>query len=257
MSACHARHMLGCLSIACLSVLAIPQSAFSEDVNADVIEVLMKDGEQALESERYAEAYARFSEVLSLDWNHPRAYDLLQQARLERDSALLRWEDDARNAESRRDLSNAKWIYERILGEDSTRGDLRERVQRLGRQRDAADFVRSGMEKFILDDFAGAQLDFDQALTISPKDTLAQQYRDRTRQKIAASGSLAAVQADANAWGRYLDALRKLREGDLASAELLWAELLVQYPGNDNILSNLEQVRRRLGHGSPIATDDE
>jgi tetratricopeptide (TPR) repeat protein len=134
---------------------------------------------------------------------------------------------------------------------------LRDRVRRLGRQHDAAEYVRSGMEKFITDDFAGAQFDFEQALAISPKDTLAAQYRERTRQKIAASGSLASVQADANSWSRYLDALRKLREGDLASAEMLWTELLIQYPGNENILSNLEQVRRRLGNGSPIANDDE
>lgn len=253
----HTRRMLGILLVATVAQLASPQRSDSEEFRVDVIEVLIQDGTQALESERYGEAYERFAEVLRLDWNHPRAYDLLQQARLERDHALLRWEGDARNAEARRDLSKAKWIYERIIEEDSTREDLRDRVRRLGRQRDAAEFVRSGMEKFIADDFAGAQLDFEQALTISPKDTLALQYRERTRQKIAASGSLATVQADADAWGRYLDALRKLRAGDLVAAELLWSDLLVQYPGNENILSNLEQVRRRLGHGSPIANDDE
>lgn len=253
----HARRTLGILLVTGIAVFASPSPANSEGASTDVISVLMRDGRQALDEERFAEAYARFAEVLALDWNHPEAYDMLQMARLERDNTLLRWEGDARNAESRRDLSKAKWIYERILGEDSTREDLRERVRRLGRQREAADYVRSGMEKFILDDFAGAQLDFEQALTISPKDTLALQYRDRTRQKIAASGSLASIQDDSEAWGRYLDALRKLRAGELAAAEQIWTELLIQYPGNDNILSNLDQVRRRLGNGSPIATDDE
>jgi tetratricopeptide (TPR) repeat protein len=113
------------------------------------------------------------------------------------------------------------------------------------------------MEKFMLDDYAGAQLDFEQALAINPKDTLAVQYRERTRQKIAATGSLSAIQADADSWARYLDALRKLREGDLAGAEMLWSDLLTKYPGNENILSNLGQVRRRLGSGSAIATDNE
>ncbi len=257
MSGFRARRLLGLLFIACTGIVARPHVSVSTEIKPGVIDILMKDGQEALERERYAEAYARFSEILNVDWNHPRAYELLQHARLERDLALLRWEEQARSAESRRDLSKATWIYERILGEDSTREDLRDRVRRLGRQRDAAEFVRSGMEKFIADDFAGAQLDFEQALAISPKDTLATHYRERTRQKIAASRSLAAVQADANAWSRYLDALRKLREGDLASAEMLWTELLVQYPGNENILSNLEQVRRRLGNGSPIANDDE
>ena len=229
----------------------------AQSTNTEVIDVLLRDGQQALTDERFTEAYSRFSEVLALDWNHPRAYDLLQQTRYERDQALLRWEGDARAAESQRDLSKAKWIYERILAEDSTRTDLRERVARLGRQRDAADCVRSGMEKFILDDFAGAQLDFEQALAINPKDTLASQYRERTSQKIAASGSLAAVQADGAAWGRHLDALRKLRDGNLTAAEAIWTQLLVQFPGNESILSNLDQVRRRLGYSTPIATDNE
>lgn len=227
------------------------------DTPDEVIAVLMRDGEDALANERYAEAYSRFAEVLKLDWNHPRAYDLLQQARFERDHALLRWEGEARQAEGIRDLSKAKWIYERILGEDSTRGDLRDRVRRLALQRDAAGYVRSGMEKFMLDDYAGAQLDFEQALAINPKDTLAVQYRERTRQKIAATGSLASIQADPESWSRYLDALRKLREGDLAGAEMLWSDLLARYPGNESILSNLGQVRRRLGSGSAIATDNE
>jgi tetratricopeptide (TPR) repeat protein len=169
----------------------------------------------------------------------------------------LRWEGEARQAEGNRDLSKATWIYERILGEDSTRGDLRDRVRRLALQRDAAGYVRSGMEKFMLDDYAGAQLDFEQALAINAKDTLAVQYRERTRQKIAATGSLASIQADADSWARYLDALRKLREGDLAGAEMLWSDLLNKYPGNESILSNLGQVRRRLGSGSAIATDNE
>lgn len=233
-----------------------PVPAFADDTSDEVIAVLMRDGEAALAGERYAEAYARFEEVLKLDWNHPRAYDLLQQARYERDHALLRWEGEAKEAEEKRDLSKAKWIYERILGEDSTRGDLRERVRRLADQREAATFVRSGMEKFMMDDFAGAQLDFEQALAVNPKDTLALQYRERTRQKIAATRSLASIQADSESWARYLDALRKLREGDLTGAEVLWGELLVKYPGNESILSNLSQVKRRLGSGGAIANDE-
>lgn len=233
-----------------------PLSAFADDRADEVIAVLMRDGQDALAGERYAEAYARFEEVLKLDWNHPRAYDLLQQARYEREHALLRWEGEAREAEGKRDLSKAKWIYERILGEDSTRGDLRDRVRRLANQREAATFVRSGMEKFMLDDYAGAQLDFEQALAVNPTDTLANQYRERTRQKIAATGSLASIQADSESWARYLDALRKLREGDLTGAEMLWSELLVKYPGNESILSNLSQVKRRLGSGGAIANDE-
>lgn len=241
--------------LALLVLYVFPIHSSAEVPAGDVIAVLMRGGEEALASERYSEAYSRFSEVLRLDWNHPRAYDLLQRLRQERDHALLRWEGDARAAESGRDLSKAQWIYERILGEDSTRGDLRERVRRLARQRDAAQFVRSGMEKFMADDFVGSQLDFEQALTISPQDTLAAQYRERARQKIASSGSLAAIQSNPDAWGRYLEALRKLREGDLNAAEMLWSDLLTKYPGNESIRSNLEQVRKRLGNESAMVDE--
>ncbi len=235
---------------------AHPYSARADASAPQVIEVLMRDGENALAADRFSEAFSRFSEVLRLDWNHPRAYELLQEVRYARDLTLLKWESDARDAESRRDLSQAKWIYERILNEDSTREDLKERVRRLGRQRDAADFVRSGMEKFIADDFAGAQVDFEQALAVNSKDTLAIQYRERARQKIAASSSLAAIQTDTAGWGQYLEALRKLRAGDLLGAEKLWTGLLTKYPGNESILSNLDQVRKRLGNESAIANDE-
>lgn len=255
MSGCAVSRTINALAILAFCVWG-SVSALADGTSDEVIAVLMRDGEDALAGERYAEAYARFEEVLKLDWNHPRAYDLLQQARYERDHALLRWEGEAKEAEGKRDLSRAKWIYERILGEDSTRGDLRERVRRLTNQRESATFVRSGMEKFMMDDFAGAQLDFEQALAISPNDTLALQYRERTRQKIAATGSLASIQADADSWARYLDALRKLREGNLAQAEILWSDLLTKYPGNESILSNLEQVRKRLGGGTAIANDE-
>lgn len=256
MSAFHRPRRLVVGLFACVVSIFASSTISAQESPAKVIELLIRDGEQALAYDRFSEAYERFSEALKLDWNNPRAYELLQQVRLEREHDLMAWEGEARDAESRRDLSKAKWIYERILSEDSTRGDLRERVRSLGRQRDASYYVRTGMEKFIADDFAGAQLDFEQALVISPKDTLAAQYRERTRVKIAASGSLASIQADSGSWGQYLDALRKLREGDLVAAERLWGDLLVRYPGNEHIRSNLDQVRRRLGRES-ASTDTE
>lgn len=247
------RLVFGILLVACLMASTL---AAAQAVSNDLIDVLVRGGEEALSAGRYAEACARLSEALRLDWNHPRAYDLLQQVRQERAHALLQWEAEARNAEYRRDPSQALWIYQRILAEDTTRADLLERVRRLTRQRESSPYVRAGMEKFMADDVAGAQLDFEQALAINPNDTLAAQYRERTRQKIAATGSLAAIQADSAAWGKYLDAMRRLREGNLAAAEQLWSDLLVLFPGNENLRSNLDQVRRRRG-GESASVDDE
>lgn len=222
----------------------------------DMIALLLRDGEEALAKNRFAEAGARFSEALQADWNLVRAYDLLQETRRVRLQTLKAWERGAHHAERQQDWATARALYSRILEADSTRGELRDRLLRVDRGENAADFVRAGLQKFIADDFAGAQLDFEQAIAINPGDTVAADYLNRVRQKIAVSGdALAVIQADAGSWSQYLEALKRLRNGDLPAAEHIWTELLVKYPSNTSILSNLEQVRRRLGRDGAVASD--
>ncbi len=225
------------------------------DTAPDVRSVLQRDGEEALAAERFGEACSRFSEVLRLDWNNPRAYDLLQKSRQDRVAALQDWEAQAQTAESHHEWDKAQLLYTRVLAEDSTRCDLLERIRQLSTHRSAADLIQAGLDKFIGDDFAGAETVFEQALSIHPGDTLANRYLERTRQRLAGGDPLAAIQADPDAWASYVEALTRLRDGDLAGAEKLWNTLLAKYPSNPSIRSNLEQVRRRLGREGAVAAD--
>ncbi|MEW5702376.1 MAG: hypothetical protein AB1792_09125 [Candidatus Zixiibacteriota bacterium] len=221
----------------------------------DLIAFLVAAGEDALAHERYGEAQERFAAALRLDWNQPRAFALLQQTRTARESALRRWENEARSAEARRDYSGAAALYGKVMAEDLTRHELATALARVQRRGRAAQFVRHGLEKFIADDFSGAQLDFEQALAICPDDTVAAGYRHRAMQNVVQSAGLAELRADSVAWTKYLDALQRFRDGDLASAEQLWNDVLAKYPGNAQVRSNLEQIRRRLDADRVAATE--
>ena len=55
------------------------------------IDVLLSWGKYALESSRFKEAESRFRDVLELDWNNRRAYELLQNTRTRRAETLRSW----------------------------------------------------------------------------------------------------------------------------------------------------------------------
>jgi len=246
---------LGCVFGLAGALLIGVEASRADNAAPDVLTVLQRDGEEALAAQRFGEACSRFSEVLRLDWNNPRAYDLLQKSRQDRTAALQEWEAQARDAESHHEWDRAQSLYARVLAEDSTRRDLRDRVRELSTHRSAADLIQTGLDKFISDDFAGAETIFEQVLSVNPGDTVATRYLERTRQRLAGSDPLAAIQADADSWASYVEALKRLRDGDLAGAEKLWNTLLVKYPSNPSIRSNLEQVRRRLGREGTVAAD--
>ncbi len=206
---------------------------------------VMQWGEFALSHERFSEAEARFNDVLQLDWNHPRAFSLLQETRQRRTRALVEWERAGQESESRGDVRRAMEYFGKIVAEDSTQTNARTRLARLQKRDQANRLIQSGLSKFILDDYSAALLDFEQALTIVPTDTLASLYRDRAEQKMAGGSSMADLRADSVMWAKYSDALKKLRTGDLAGAEQLWQAVLVRYPGNEAVRSNLEQIARR------------
>lgn len=209
------------------------------------IEVLVAWGKYALESARFAEAEARLREVLKLDWNNPRAFALLQETRTRRDQALKEWTGAGRAAEAAGDFAEAEQHYQRALDESPDYRAAVDGLARIRRHREADRYVRAGLEKYIQEDYPGAELDFDQALAIDPADETALTYRAQVQQQVTQSTGLADLRSDAPTWTKYLDALKKLRAGDLDDAERLWQEILQVYPGNEAVLSNLEQVKRR------------
>jgi len=211
----------------------------------DRIKQLIQWGEYALANDRFSEAEARLNDVLRLDWNHPQAFRLLQETRQRRARALSEWEHAGQVAQSRGDAPLAIHYFEKILAEDSTQTRARSTLTRLQKRAQADRLIQSGLAKFILEDYAAASLDFEQALAIIPFDTLAVVYRERAVQKMAGVSSMADLRADTLMWAKYSDALKKLRTGDLAGAERLWNDVLARYPGNDAVRSNLEQIARR------------
>lgn len=212
-------------------------------------------GEEALAEERYADAIRLFSEILRHDWNDPRAFASLQEARTLRQEALKRWEYLGRRARAEQRWSDASQYFRRVLAEDTTRADLRRAVAALAVREDADRLVRAGLAKFVDEDFAGAQLDFEQALALTPDDTTAGRYLEIAAGRLAGSSSLADLQADSVVWSMYRTALLKFRAGDLSEARRLWSEILTIYPGNEHVRSNLEQIARRLGRES-MATSE-
>ncbi len=210
-----------------------------------VIDVLIDWGMHALESDRFREAEARFREVLDRDWNHPRAYFLLQKARAMRARQLSEWQYAARRAMANRQWERALVVYERILEEDSLNEVALDGIERVKNRRRGEELVFAGLERFIMGNYVEARDAFDRALQINPADSVAALYAQRAEQETEQSTSLADLRSDGEAWDTYLDALKQFRAGELSRAEALWREILEKYPGNDAVLSNLEQVIRR------------
>jgi tetratricopeptide (TPR) repeat protein len=209
------------------------------------IEVLLAWGKYALDCSRFAEAEARFREVLKLDWNNPPAFDLLQETRTRRSEILKNWIRSGWAAEAAGNLAQAEQRYQRVLDESPDYRAAINGMARLRRHREADRYVRAGLEKYIQEDYPGAEMDFEHALSVDPSDETALLYRDQVQQQVTKSTGLADLRSDAPTWTKYLDALKKLRAGDLEGAERLWREILQAYPGNEAVLSNLEQVTRR------------
>ena len=152
---------------------------------------------------------------------------------------------EGRTAEANGDLAAAEMHYQRVIDESSDYRAAVDGLARVRRDRNLEHYIRAGLDKYIQEDYPGAELDFDQALTIDPNNKTVLAYRAQVQDKMTQSSGLADLRSDGPTWTKYLDALKKLRGGDLDGAERLWQEILQVYPGNEAVLSNLEQVKRR------------
>jgi tetratricopeptide (TPR) repeat protein len=152
---------------------------------------------------------------------------------------------EGRRAEANHDYSLAEHYFQLVLNQNPDYRGARSGLRRVRACRTMENFIQSGLDKFILGDFPGAEEEFGQALAIDPSDARALAYRDRARRETTESSGLADLRSDERTWGQYLEALKELRAGDLDRAEALWRGILEDYPGNDAVLSNLEQIQRR------------
>ena len=208
-------------------------------------DVLLTWGETALNDDRFSEAEECFRQVLDADWNNPRAFELLQRARHARESTLREWRYSAHAAEQDARWDLATHYYQLILRESPHDGAASRGMAQSVQQQEAQRHVDAGLERFVLGDYAAAQAAFEQALQIRPGDSLVTLYLQRAEQETMQSSSLADIRADQTMWPKYLDALKRFRAGDLPGAEALWRQVLEKYPGNEAVLSNLEQITRR------------
>jgi len=210
-----------------------------------VIPYILQWGEQALLDNRFGEAETRFREILDLDWNHPKAFDLLQETRRRREDTIRLWRASARNATAKGLWAEAEKFYALIARENPDDHGASAAHEDAAARARADEFTRAGLERYLLEDYQGAQLEFEQSLLLVPDDSIARAGRDRAEQKSGQSSGLDALRADAPIWTQYLEALKHFRSGDLASAERLWKAVLAKYPGNEAVRSNLEQISRR------------
>lgn len=209
------------------------------------ISVLIDWGMRALAHERFTEAESCFLGILELDWNHPQAYALLQDTRARRAAALSHWRQQARAAIADHRWDRAQALYENILREDSLNRVARDGIRRIGDLRRADEYIAAGLQRFIMGDYLAAHDAFARALDIDSTDSVAALYARRAEQETVQSTSLADLRSDDAVWNTYLEALKQFRAGDLTRAETLWRTILEKYPGNEAVLSNLEQVVRR------------
>jgi tetratricopeptide (TPR) repeat protein len=245
---CRGRLAIGIVPVIVLVAAGSLHGEQQPDATTDIsnsVGVLLSWGRVALEEERFAEAEARFREILEIDWNHRRAYELLQETRDRRAKILNAWVRAGRSAEAKHDYSMAEHHYQRVLNQNPDHRAARNGLRRARASRAMEALIQTGLDKFIMGDFPGAEEDFDKALAIDPSDARALAYRDRARRETTESNGLADLRSDESTWAQYLEALKKLRAGDLAGAEELWRAILEDYPGNDAVLSNLEQIERR------------
>jgi tetratricopeptide (TPR) repeat protein len=248
--------ILGCAGSVAQATTAAPGGKSTDSLRADdAIGYLLILGETALAEKRFNDAVGMFSEVLRHDWNYPRAYDLLQSARQQRAATLIEWEQRGWRAQRNADWGLAIAFYELILAEDSERDDLRFAVKRFRQRASAERFLRTGLEKLLMEDFLGAEEAFDQALSLNPGDSTVLSYRELALHRQVRASSLADLQADPSVWGKYREALRQFRAGEFSEARRLWTEVLSVYPGNADVRSNLAQIDRLLNRGKVVSTD--
>lgn len=254
----HDRHpaRMTAIVVAYLILACSPGPLSAQAGSPDGLAFLLQWGEEALEQNRFSEAEARFRNVLAIDWNHPQAYSLLQETRRRRDDTLRQWRYYARTAGEKGQWTESLHWYDQIIREspqDTHAAHARAQAQR---HEQAAFHIRAGLERFLLDDYQGAQLEFEQALLLVPDDSIAITGRDRAGQRAGQTTGLDDLRADPDTWTQYLDALKRFRAGDLAGAERIWNAVLTRYPGNEAVRSNLEQINRRRKQVADTGDDE-
>lgn len=233
--------------LSCLTVRAQEPPATEATIETDrIILEQMQLGREAMDRGDFRQAREHFHLVLELDWNNPLAYQWWSAAEenLERHiRGLIRAGD--RNA-SRGAYAEALLNYYEAQRLDSARSDVRSRLRWVGKKIYADRYVLAGLKYYLDGDIDRVHAALDSALHYDPENANALALREKVNFVAAAPTGQFRLRDDTAVWEIHLAALKKYRDGEYESAIKQWEKILEKYPGNGDVLANIEQARLRL-----------
>lgn len=237
--------LLVCLSFLLFGNSPTPAQTPSDPVSDSIIAGQVRLGREAMERGDYRQACEIFRLVLDVDWNNPQAYQWWTKA--ETDLAghiqgLLRAGD---RSMARGEYAEALINYHEALRCDSTRTDIRQRVRWAGKKIYADRFVLAGLTAYLAGDYDRMNIALDSALVYDPEHADARALQETSRLG-APPNERSQLRDDAAMWEMHLAALKMYREGDYQAAIEQWETILQKYPGDADVLANIEQARLRL-----------
>ena len=184
--------------------------------------------------------------AVEIDATDRRFTDLRSGIKSAIDSTIVLLLDDAEAAEKDGRLSDAVSLYEKILLLSPDDVAVRELMGRVGEAINLAQLISDGVEAFYLGRLTTSERNFNEALKLSPRNIVANEYLNRIKTLRQQPTGQADLEKDEAVWKIYLNALEHYRVGEYEQAIELWQEVLKYYPGNEQTLNNITQARLRL-----------
>jgi len=201
---------------------------------------------ELLMSKEYLSAQNVVDLALELDETDIRFTDLKSEIKSGIDSSIVRLLDEAEAAEKDGRLSEAVSLYEKILLLSPEDVAVKKLMGRVGEAINLAQLISDGVEAFYLGRLTVSEGKFNDALKLSPRNIVANEYLNRIKALRQHPTDQADLEKDEKVWKIYLNALEHYRIGEYEQAIELWQEVLKYYPGNEQTLNNITQARLRL-----------
>jgi tetratricopeptide (TPR) repeat protein len=203
----------------------------------------------AMQRGDYRQACEMFRLVLDVDWNNPQAYRWWAKAEADLAGHIQGLVQAGDRSMGRGEYAEALANYHEALRADSTRADIRQRVRWAGRKIYADRLVLAGLTAYLAGDYNRMNSALDSALAYNPEHAAALALREKCRPG-ATTAERSQLRDDPAMWELHLSALKMYRDGDYAAAIEQWETILQKYPGDADVLANIEQARLRLQPGS-------
>jgi tetratricopeptide (TPR) repeat protein len=206
----------------------------------------MRLGREAMERGDFSRAREHFRLVLALDWNNPLAYQWWEAAEK---NAAARMHDLLQAGDrytARGEYAEALINYREALRLDPDRTDIKRRLREVSDKISVRRHLLAGLQGYLAGDYVQMDTALDSALMYEPENATALALRKKATGHSSAGGEQTRLQEDPAMWEVHLAALKKYRAGDYLGAITYWRKILEKYPGNSEVLANIEQARLRL-----------